>query len=91
MKTPIPLGGCAAFKLVRDLVSPHSPLGESRPEGPERGHSPDAARRFRMGTLPNEPECVSIRFGVEPWANAQRLIRSVADLARVVAELTRVW
>ncbi len=25
------------FKLVRDFVFLHSPLGESRPEGPERG------------------------------------------------------
>ncbi len=33
------LGGRAAFKLVRDFVFLHSPLGESRPEGPERGYA----------------------------------------------------
>ncbi len=53
---------------MRDLVFPHSPLGESLPEGPERGGLP---RTLRVG------------FAEEPWANAQRLIWSVAELARV--------
>ncbi len=50
------------------LVFRHSPLGESRPEGPGEGRP---RRTLRIG------------FAGEPWANAQRLIRSVAELARV--------
>ncbi len=35
-------------KLAGDFVFPHSPLGESRPEGPERGSPfPELTRRFR--------------------------------------------
>ncbi len=36
----------------------------------------------------NQPECVSIRFGVEPWANAQRLIlRSYTARQRAILSI----
>ncbi len=55
------------------LVLFHSPLGESRPAGPERGSLP---RRY-----------ASV-FAGEPWANAQRLIWN-AELARVWRDAIR--
>ncbi len=58
----------ASGRVTWLLVLPHSPLGESRPEGPVRG---EPSPTLRVG------------FAEEPWANAQRLICSVVELARV--------
>ncbi len=56
------LAKCSLPRLGGRAVSSflHSPLGESRPEGPERGSPP--RRTLRIG------------FAEEPWANARRLI-----------------